>query len=72
MNKRKPPYDTCTKNRVQILKSIYVNDPKNIEHCVSKKLEEYKIRDKKEYYECSYNNLIEEIANCVKFFEKLI
>jgi prophage antirepressor-like protein len=69
MNERKPLYDTCTKNRVQILKTIYVDDPKNIETCVIKKLEHYRIQNKKEYFKCSYNQMIEQIQSCVKFYE---
>jgi prophage antirepressor-like protein len=70
LNKRKPPYDTCTKNKVQILKVIYVDDPKIIETCVIKKMEDYKISDKKEYFQCSYNQIISTIASCVLYFEE--
>ncbi len=69
MNLRKPTFDTTTNNKVQILKLINVDDPKNIEHCVLKKLKSYKIKDRKEYFKCSYNIMIEEIANCIKFFD---
>ena len=69
MKSRKPVYDTCTKNRVQILKQIPVKDPKNIESCVIKKMEEYRYQNKKEYFECSFKTIIEEIASCIKFYE---
>lgn len=69
MNKRKPLYDTCTHNQVQILKTLYVDDPKNIEQCVIKRMEKYKVKDRKEYFKCSYNQIIEEIASCIKFYE---
>jgi len=69
MNKRKPPYDTACKNRVQILKTIYVDDPDTIEKCVIKKMDEYRIQDRKEYFKCSYNEIVNEIASCVKFYE---
>ena len=32
-------------------------------------MEEYKIANKKEYFECTYNEIINEIAECVKFNE---
>ena len=70
MNKRKLVYDTATKNKVQILKAISVNDPKTIEQCVITKMNEYKIQHKKEYFECSYNIIINEIAECIKFYEQ--
>lgn len=69
MNKRKKTYDTCTKNKVQILKIIYVNDSKTIEKCVMKKMEDMKVKDKKEYFECSYNQIIDELAKCIMFYE---
>ncbi len=69
MNKRKPLYDTCTHNQVQILKTLYVDDPKNIEQCVIKRMEQYKVKDRKEYFKCSYNQIIEEIASCINFYE---
>jgi prophage antirepressor-like protein len=71
MKNRKPVYDTCTKNRVQILKQIPVKDPKNIESCVIKKMEEYRYQNKKEYFECSFKTIIEEIASCIKFYENI-
>jgi prophage antirepressor-like protein len=70
LNKRKPTYDTCTKNKVQILKVVYVEDPKIIETCVIKKMEDYQIADKKEYFQCSYNQIINAIASCVLYFEE--
>ena len=54
MNKRVKNYNSCTKNKVQILKIVYVKNPKNIEKCVITKMEDDKIKDKKEYFECSY------------------
>lgn len=69
MKARKPVYDTCTKNRVQILKEILVKDPKNIETCVLKRMEDYRFQNKKEYFESSYNTIIDEIAACIKFYE---
>jgi len=67
---RKAVYDTGNKNRVQILKSILVNDPDNIERCVIKKMEDYKIMHGKEYFECSYNEIIDKVAKCIKFYEE--
>jgi prophage antirepressor-like protein len=69
MKTRKANYDTAHKNRVQVLKTINVDDAKIIEDCVIKKMEEYKISDGKEYFECSYNDIIKQIASCIKFFE---
>lgn len=69
MNKRVKNYNPCTKNKVQILKIIYVKDPKNIEKCVMKKMEEKQIKDKKEYYKCSFSQMISEISSCILFFE---
>jgi prophage antirepressor-like protein len=69
MNKRIKNYNSCTKNKVQILKIIYVQDPKNIENCVIKKMEEKQIKDKKEYFRCSFLEIMNEISSCVLFFE---
>ena len=71
INKRKSTYETCVKNKIQILKTIKVKNPKNIETCVIEKMKEYQIQHKKEYYKCSYKQLIEEIASCVKFYEDI-
>lgn len=40
-----------------------------IEQCTFDKLEEYRVRNKKEYFTCSYNQAIAAVAECVKFFE---
>ena len=69
MKGRKANYDTCTKNKVQILKTIEVDDAKNIERCVLKKMENFRINPKKEYFECTYNDIIKEISECIKFYE---
>ncbi len=69
MNKRKPIYDTSSKNKVQVIKSILVRNPKIIEQCVLEKMDVYRIQNKKEYFECSYNTIIREIASCIKFYE---
>jgi len=69
MKTRKANYDTAHKNRVQVLKTINVDDAKIIEDCVIKKMEDYKISDGKEYFECSYNDIIKQIASCIKFYE---
>jgi len=69
INKRKSTYETCVKNKIQILKTIKVKNPKNIETCVIEKMKEYQIQHKKEYYKCSYKQLIDEIASCVNFYE---
>jgi len=69
MKTRKANYDTAHKNRVQVLKTINVDDAKIIEDCIIKKMEDYKISDGKEYFECSYNDIIKQIASCIKFYE---
>lgn len=73
MNKRKPLYDTCTHNKVQVLKTIQVNNPKIIEQCVIELMNKYQIQNRKEYFKCSYNQLINVISQCINFYEdKLI
>jgi prophage antirepressor-like protein len=69
MKGRKATYDTCTKNKVQILKTIEVDDAKNIEQCVLTKMENYRINPKKEYFECTYNDIIAQLGACIKFYE---
>ena len=69
MKARKATYDTCTKNKVQVLKEIEVDDAKNIEHCVLKKMENYRVSPRKEYFECTYNDIITQISACIKFYE---
>jgi hypothetical protein len=51
MKTRKANYDTAHKNRVQVLKTINVDDAKIIEDCVINKMEDYKISDGKEYFD---------------------
>jgi prophage antirepressor-like protein len=69
MKGRKATYDTCTKNKVQILKTIEVDDAKNIEQCVLKKMENFRVNPKKEYFECTYNDIIVQLGACIKFYE---
>lgn len=69
LNTRLPQYWTCNKNKVQVLKTVYVTDAKNIEKCAIVRLAKFQIKNRKEFFECSYNDVIKEIANCVKFYE---
>lgn len=69
MNDRENNYNTCVPNKIQIIKKIYVNDPLTIEKCVVKKMSNYKIKDKKEYFKCSYNQMIDAIEACVYCYE---
>ena len=69
MNRRKTQLETTTHHKVQVLNVIYCKDRKMIETCVKKRLEQYIVRKKKDYIYCSYNELITEIAECIKFFE---
>lgn len=69
MDERKPAYDTAHINRVQILKSLFVNDPITIERCVIKKMEYYQYQHKKEMFKCDYDTIINVIADCIKFYE---
>jgi len=70
MKDRIATYNTCTKNRVQILKTILLTDVKTIETCVLKKMNDYRIQNQKEYFECSYNQLIKQIKECVNFYNE--
>jgi prophage antirepressor-like protein len=62
-------YNTTTKNKVQVIKTIPVENLKVTEGIIFTKLEQYRIQDKKEYFECSYKKLIKIIAECVYFIE---
>jgi prophage antirepressor-like protein len=66
---RKSTYETGQYNRIQILKSILVKNPKNIERCVITKMEDNVYIHGKEFFECSYKQLIDIVAQCIKFFE---
>jgi hypothetical protein len=69
MKKRESMYNTCNPIKIQILKKIYVDNPKNIENYTIKKMDNYKIQDKKKFFKCSYNQIINVISSCVLFFE---
>jgi prophage antirepressor-like protein len=69
MNKRENNYNTCVPNKVQIIKKVYVDDAFTIEKCVIKKMSKYKIKNKKEYFKCSYNQMIDAIHACVLCYE---
>lgn len=71
LKKRKSTYDTSFPYRSQIVKSLVVQDKEAIESCLKNKLTKYLIITDKEYYECTYNDLIEQLATCVKFYEKI-
>lgn len=69
LNVRKNVLNTTVPNKIQYIKTIYVKDKEAIETCVRNKLANYLIQANKDYLRCSYNILINEVANCVKFFE---
>ncbi len=69
MKKRKNTIDTSLPYRSQVLKSIVVKDKEAIESCLKNKMSEYVIIADKEYYECSYNKMIAQLALCINFFE---
>lgn len=69
MNNRVPQYDTCHKNRVQVMKTVYVEDKKVIENCVIAKMDKFAIQSGKDFFKCSYNDIIKEVASCVKFYD---
>jgi hypothetical protein len=69
MNERESTYNTCNPNKIQVIKIIYVENPKLIEDCVSAKMKEYKMKDRKEYYKCSYNQIINVVSSCIQFYE---
>lgn len=71
VNFRKPPHDSATKDRSQIIKQIAVKDIGMIEKCVFSKLDNFRVRDNSSFLECTYNQLINTIADCVKFFENI-
>src|SRR2546430_13848542 len=69
MTERKPQYDTASKNRSQIIKQIPVKDNDIVEKCVFSKMEDYKVRKDSSFFECTYNQLIDTVAECIKFLE---
>jgi len=71
MEGRKPQYDTGSKNRVQLIKQIPVKDIEMIEKCVFARMKNYKIRSNSSFLECTYNQLIDAVAECVKFFNNV-
>ena len=66
---RKNTLDTTTKHRTQVLKIISVKNAKLIEDYVKEKLSEYRIKRRKEYFTCSFNQMITIVAACIKFIE---
>lgn len=69
MGERENNYNTCVYNKIQIIKKIYVDDPMTIEKCIIKKMSNYKIKDRKEYFKCSYNQIINAVYDCVYCYE---
>ena len=69
MNRRRRQIETSTPHKVQVLNVIPCDDRKMIEECVKKRLENYIVKKRKDYIHCSYNDIIHEIAECIKFFE---
>jgi len=66
---RKSTYETGQYNRIQILKTIQVKNPQNIEKCVITKMEDDVYIGGKEFFQCSYEKLIDIVAQCIKFYE---
>jgi hypothetical protein len=66
---RKKTLDSTTKHKTQVLKIIKVKKPKMIERCIIDKLENFQTKHKKEYFRCSYNQAIQTVADCLKFYE---
>jgi len=69
MRGRKPAHDTAHKNRPQVIKEIPVKNTDIIEKSVFEKMEDYRIRNNSSFFECTYNQLINTIADCIYFFE---
>lgn len=69
MNERKRSYDTAAKNRSHVIKQIPVKDIRYDRKCVFFLMEDYKVRTNSSFFECTYNQLIDTVADCVKFFE---
>ena len=71
MNRRRRQIETSTPHKIQVINVIPCDDRKIIESCVKKRLENYIIKKRKDYIKCSYNDIINEIAECIKFFENI-
>lgn len=70
MNTRCPTLNTGSLHNVKILKSIPVKNHKVIEKCVHSKLEDFRVRADREFFECSYDEAIGAVADCIWCHEK--
>jgi prophage antirepressor-like protein len=66
---RKNTLDTSAPLRFQVLKSVVVKDKEAVESCWKNKMSKWLIIGDKEYCECSYDQMIEQLAICINFFE---
>lgn len=67
--KRKNTIDTSLPYRSQVLKSIVVEDKEAVESCLKNKMREFAIIGDKEFFECTYAQIIDQLAICIKFYE---
>jgi prophage antirepressor-like protein len=68
-NTRFPVYNTSTPDKMYVVDIIPVKDHKAVENAVKNMLSEYTYIKGKEYFQCSYNKLLEAIRTVVKFME---
>ena len=61
-------FDNETYN-MKVIKTILVNDYRIIEDCFRSKLEEYGSEQHKDLFECTYDEAIETVADCVKCYD---
>jgi prophage antirepressor-like protein len=70
-NNRFSVLNTTTKNNVQLLKLVQIDDARTIESCVFAQMKHSLSKIKKDYINSSYNDVMRHIARCVKFYNNI-
>jgi len=69
LKSRMNTYNTGVPNNMEILYSVEVKDPIGFEHCIKSKLRNYIYRERKEFYNCDLEIIIDAINKCDKFIK---
>lgn len=69
MKARKNIYDTHTLYKKKVIYTFETDCPIQLETCIRSMLYKFRIKNKKDFYECDKENIKKSFDNCIKSFE---
>jgi prophage antirepressor-like protein len=71
MTMRKKIYDTHTLHSKKVVYKYFTNNPLQFENCIRSMLYDYRYRNRKDFYICSFNKIIKAFKNCEKSIKSM-